>query len=69
MDPRKKIEYLKHENNLDRVEDCRTFLFIHGFTTMTENEKIKKRVEKWLKKNNCKTKMNYDFILKDERKH
>ena len=51
MKPSDKLMAWKREAALDRIEGCRVMLNLHGFVSDAENEKIKQRIRKWVKKN------------------
>lgn len=56
MKPRDKLPAWKRTEAYDRVQDCRTFLYLYAFITKAENQRVRNRVFKWLKKHAPATK-------------
>ena len=54
MKPTEETCSIEWKNCLNRVEENRSFLHIHGFISDSENEKVRKRVLKWCEKNGVK---------------
>jgi hypothetical protein len=49
--PNTKVEvFPKHvKTMLDKVQHCRTLLYLHGFITEAENVKVLRRIQNWRK--------------------
>ncbi len=47
MKPTDKLRSWKSESAYDRMQCCRSVLWVHGFLTDVENRKIQNRLKKW----------------------
>ena len=50
LDPAAKCKPMKSIDMLDRIEFCKTMLYLHGFLSEAEKRKVTARIQKWIKK-------------------
>ena len=46
--PNEIVKVKEQQNARDRIIYCARMLYYHGFISESENEKVKKRIRKWL---------------------
>lgn len=50
----------------ERVDQCRSMLYMHGFLTDSENDRVNERIEKWAEKDGVRRAPRHSSALSEK---